>query len=39
MVRESWVAKRARIRSASPYGHLASWDVSGVVSARPLMLT
>jgi phosphatidylinositol 4-kinase B len=25
--RESWVTKKARIRAASPYGHLAAWDV------------
>lgn len=28
IVRESWQTKKSRIRSASPYGHLASWDVS-----------
>lgn len=26
--RESWAAKKSRIRGASPYGHLANWDVS-----------
>ncbi|KAG8746933.1 Phosphatidylinositol 4-kinase pik1alpha (PI4-kinase)(PtdIns-4-kinase) [Ceratobasidium sp. 414] len=26
--RESWAGKKARIRAGSPYGHLASWDVS-----------
>lgn len=28
VVRESWLTKKSRIRSASPYGHLANWDVS-----------
>ena len=27
MFRESWTAKKARIRAGSPYGHLANWDV------------
>ncbi|KAF8333998.1 kinase-like domain-containing protein [Cantharellus anzutake] len=31
VVRESWVSKKARIRSASPYGHLASWDCLSVI--------
>lgn len=26
--RESWPAKKSRIRAVSPYGHLANWDVS-----------
>lgn len=26
--RESWAGKKARIRTGSPYGHLANWDVS-----------
>ena len=26
--KESWTAKKARIRSSSPWGHLANWDVS-----------
>ncbi|VDB82984.1 unnamed protein product [Peniophora sp. CBMAI 1063] len=28
---ESWAAKRARVRQASPYGHLASWDCASVI--------
>ena len=31
MFRESWAAKKARIRAASPYGHLPSWDVFSVI--------
>ncbi|KAG8912637.1 Phosphatidylinositol 4-kinase pik1alpha (PI4-kinase)(PtdIns-4-kinase) [Tulasnella sp. 408] len=29
--RESWAAKKARIRSGSPYGHLANWDCVSVI--------
>ncbi|KAF9520910.1 hypothetical protein BS47DRAFT_1370329 [Hydnum rufescens UP504] len=29
--RESWVTKKARIRAASPYGHLAAWDCLSVI--------
>ncbi|KAH7103906.1 kinase-like protein [Auriculariales sp. MPI-PUGE-AT-0066] len=29
--RESWAAKRSRIRQASPYGHLMNWDVISVI--------
>ncbi|KAG9023147.1 Phosphatidylinositol 4-kinase pik1alpha (PI4-kinase)(PtdIns-4-kinase) [Tulasnella sp. JGI-2019a] len=29
--RESWTAKKARIRSISPYGHLANWDCVSVI--------
>jgi hypothetical protein len=25
---EAWSAKKARIRASSPWGHLATWDVS-----------
>ncbi|KAF8654185.1 hypothetical protein AX16_003714 [Volvariella volvacea WC 439] len=28
---ESWAAKKARIRSGSPYGHLANWDCISVI--------
>ncbi|KAI0035076.1 kinase-like domain-containing protein [Vararia minispora EC-137] len=28
---ESWAAKKARVRQASPYGHLASWDCASVI--------
>ena len=28
---ESWADKKSRIRKASPYGHLASWDVFSVI--------
>jgi len=28
--KESWTAKKSRIRAASPWGHLANWDVSAV---------
>ncbi|KZS99247.1 kinase-like protein [Sistotremastrum niveocremeum HHB9708] len=28
---ESWAAKKSRIRSASPYGHLANWDCTSVI--------
>lgn len=28
---ESWAAKKSRIRQASPYGHLASWDCVSVI--------
>lgn len=28
---ESWADKKSRIRAASPYGHLASWDVLSVI--------
>ena len=31
MFKESWSDKRSRIRAASPYGHLASWDVFSVI--------
>lgn len=31
VLRESWVDKRARIRAASPYGHLAAWDLLSVI--------
>lgn len=31
MFRESWPSKKARIRAASPYGHLANWDVFSVI--------
>ncbi|WVQ95225.1 hypothetical protein IAU59_002320 [Kwoniella sp. CBS 9459] len=29
--RESWNAKKSRIRAASPWGHLANWDVISVI--------
>ncbi|KIO26243.1 hypothetical protein M407DRAFT_74719 [Tulasnella calospora MUT 4182] len=29
--RESWATKKARIRSGSPYGHLANWDCVSVI--------
>ncbi|KAG8878130.1 Phosphatidylinositol 4-kinase pik1alpha (PI4-kinase)(PtdIns-4-kinase) [Tulasnella sp. 331] len=29
--RESWTAKKARIRSISPYGHLLNWDCVSVI--------
>jgi phosphatidylinositol 4-kinase len=29
--KESWAAKKSRIRSASPWGHLANWDVISVI--------
>ncbi|EIN07346.1 hypothetical protein PUNSTDRAFT_144847 [Punctularia strigosozonata HHB-11173 SS5] len=28
---ESWTTKKSRIRQASPYGHLASWDCVSVI--------
>jgi phosphatidylinositol 4-kinase len=28
---ESWPEKKARIRAASPYGHLANWDVFSLI--------
>lgn len=28
---ESFASKKARIRAASPYGHLASWNVISVI--------
>ncbi|KAH9856985.1 kinase-like protein [Lenzites betulinus] len=28
---ESWAAKKARVRQASPYGHLATWDCVSVI--------
>ncbi len=28
MFKESWTAKKSRIRASSPWGHLANWDVS-----------
>jgi phosphatidylinositol 4-kinase len=28
---ESFAAKKARIRAASPYGHLANWNVISVI--------
>ncbi|KAL1665867.1 kinase-like domain-containing protein [Schizophyllum commune] len=31
VVSESWAAKKSRIRQASPYGHLASWDCISVI--------
>ena len=31
MFRESWSAKKARIRAASPYGHFDNWDVFSVI--------
>jgi phosphatidylinositol 4-kinase len=31
VLRESWTDKRARIRAASPYGHLAAWDLLSVI--------
>lgn len=31
MFRESWAAKKARIRTGSPYGHLDNWDVLSVI--------
>ncbi|EKM55562.1 uncharacterized protein PHACADRAFT_95175 [Phanerochaete carnosa HHB-10118-sp] len=31
VVGESWAAKKSRIRHASPYGHLASWDCVSVI--------
>ncbi|CAK9786244.1 kinase-like protein [Cutaneotrichosporon oleaginosum] len=29
--KESWTAKKSRIRAASPWGHLANWDVISVI--------
>ena len=29
--RESWAAKRERIRASSPYGHLPAWDLFSVI--------
>ncbi|KAK8854523.1 hypothetical protein IAR55_003262 [Kwoniella newhampshirensis] len=29
--RESWTAKKTRIRASSPWGHLANWDVISVI--------
>ncbi|XAO25918.1 hypothetical protein I312_104751 [Cryptococcus bacillisporus CA1280] len=29
--RESWSAKKSRIRAGSPWGHLANWDVISVI--------
>ncbi|WWD19346.1 hypothetical protein CI109_103805 [Kwoniella shandongensis] len=29
--RESWLAKKTRIRASSPWGHLANWDVISVI--------
>ncbi|WFC97413.1 1-phosphatidylinositol 4-kinase [Malassezia yamatoensis] len=29
--RESWLAKRERIRSSSPYGHIPTWDLFSVI--------
>ncbi|KAI5453294.1 Phosphatidylinositol 4-kinase pik1alpha (PI4-kinase)(PtdIns-4-kinase) [Naganishia albida] len=29
--KESWSAKKSRIRAASPWGHLAAWDVLSVI--------
>lgn len=29
--REAWADKRARIRAASPFGHLASWDLLSLI--------
>ncbi|KAG9122978.1 Phosphatidylinositol 4-kinase pik1alpha (PI4-kinase)(PtdIns-4-kinase) [Ceratobasidium sp. 392] len=29
--RESWAGKKARIRTGSPYGHLANWDCISVI--------
>lgn len=31
MVAESFESKKARIRAASPYGHLANWNVMSVI--------
>ncbi|KAF8312023.1 kinase-like protein [Clavulina sp. PMI_390] len=31
VVKESWQTKKSRIRAASPYGHLASWDCLSVI--------
>jgi hypothetical protein len=31
MFRESWSAKKARIRASSPYGHFDNWDVFSVI--------
>lgn len=31
MFKETWAAKKARIRAGSPYGHLPSWDVFSVI--------
>ncbi|PWN18615.1 hypothetical protein BCV69DRAFT_284920 [Microstroma glucosiphilum] len=31
MFKETWAAKKARIRASSPYGHLPSWDVFSVI--------
>lgn len=30
---ESWAAKKSRIRAASPWGHLATWDVSDLIAS------
>ncbi|WWC63605.1 uncharacterized protein I303_106210 [Kwoniella dejecticola CBS 10117] len=29
--KESWTAKKSRIRASSPWGHLANWDVISVI--------
>nr|XP_019011748.1 Atypical/PI4K protein kinase [Kwoniella pini CBS 10737]OCF50529.1 Atypical/PI4K protein kinase [Kwoniella pini CBS 10737] len=29
--KESWLAKKSRIRASSPWGHLANWDVISVI--------
>ncbi|WFD41498.1 1-phosphatidylinositol 4-kinase [Malassezia psittaci] len=29
--RESWLAKRERIRNSSPYGHIPTWDLFSVI--------
>lgn len=29
--KESWAAKKSRIRASSPWGHLANWDVISVI--------
>ncbi|WVN86146.1 uncharacterized protein L203_101307 [Cryptococcus depauperatus CBS 7841] len=31
VLKESWTAKKSRIRASSPWGHLANWDVISVI--------
>lgn len=31
--KESWTAKKSRIRASSPWGHLANWDVGFTLQA------
>ena len=31
VLQESWEAKRSRVRAASPYGHLANWDIYSMI--------